>query len=138
MVEWHEKLKKQAADKGMSGASLARRIGQHERRVNHYLNGVRQPDYGTLVKLCRVLDLSPDDVLDVNLPLTTVTKSLPSRGNEGGPRVPMGEQWYDSIIGRLHTLERDVEKLQGQLADLEAKRSTEGSPQSPAGKVRKS
>jgi transcriptional regulator with XRE-family HTH domain len=34
-----------------------------ERRYGHYVRGAREPDFGTLLRICSVLDVTPNDLL---------------------------------------------------------------------------
>ena len=47
----------------MSGAEVARRAGLTATRYGHYVKDYREPDLATLVRICRVLGLRPDEVL---------------------------------------------------------------------------
>lgn len=57
------RLKARARELGLSDADVARRAGLTERRYGHYVTGTRRPDYETLLRLCNVLDTSPNEVL---------------------------------------------------------------------------
>jgi transcriptional regulator with XRE-family HTH domain len=58
-----DRLKARAAELGLSGAEVARRAGLTATRYGHYLQDIREPDLGTLVRICRVLGIRPDVLL---------------------------------------------------------------------------
>ena len=58
-----EMLRKRAAELGFSDAEVARRAGLSPRRYGFYVTGDREPNYPTLLQICRVLDTSPNHVL---------------------------------------------------------------------------
>ncbi len=47
----------------MADAEVARRAGLSERRYGHYVTGRNEPNLGTLVKLCNVLETTPNEML---------------------------------------------------------------------------
>lgn len=47
----------------LSGAEVARRAGLTATRYGHYLQNIREPDFATLVRICRVLGIRPDMLL---------------------------------------------------------------------------
>ncbi|MFC5356539.1 helix-turn-helix domain-containing protein [Azospirillum himalayense] len=57
------KLRERARELGLTDAEVARRAGLAEPRYGHYVAGTRRPDYDTLLRLCRVLGTSPNDLL---------------------------------------------------------------------------
>lgn len=56
-------MRVRAAELGLSGAEVARRAGLTPTRYGHYLKDYREPDLATLVRICRVLGLRPDELL---------------------------------------------------------------------------
>jgi transcriptional regulator with XRE-family HTH domain len=65
MQGFGDRLRKRARLLGMSDAEVARRIGLGERRYAHYVADTREPDLATLVKICRTLDVTPNELLGV-------------------------------------------------------------------------
>jgi transcriptional regulator with XRE-family HTH domain len=47
----------------LADAEVARRAGLAERRYGHYVRGTREPDFATLMRICAVLSLTPNDLL---------------------------------------------------------------------------
>ena len=58
-----ERLRKRARDLGLPSAEVARRAGLSAQRYAHYIAGRREPGLATLVRICRVLDVTPNDLL---------------------------------------------------------------------------
>ena len=58
-----KRLRERARQLGLSDAEVARRSGLAERRYGHYVRGKREPDFATLLRICAVLDVAPDDLL---------------------------------------------------------------------------
>ena len=58
-----EQLRKRAKELDLTGAEVARRAGLSPRRYGNYVTGDREPDLQTLVRICRVLTTTPDQVL---------------------------------------------------------------------------
>ena len=48
---------------GLSDSEIARRLGLSQARYYNYVSDTAEPDLGTLVRICRVLGTSPDEVL---------------------------------------------------------------------------
>lgn len=57
------RLRSRALELGLSDAEVARRAGLTATRYGHYVSDYREPDLATLVRICRVLGLRPDDLL---------------------------------------------------------------------------
>jgi transcriptional regulator with XRE-family HTH domain len=65
METFATKLRKRAKELGISNAEAGRRIGLSERRYAHYASGAREPDLATLVRIARVLETTPNELLGV-------------------------------------------------------------------------
>lgn len=63
MASFGENMRKRAQDLGLSDAEVARRVEISPRRYSHYVNGERQPDYELLLKICNVLQTTPNQIL---------------------------------------------------------------------------
>lgn len=55
-------------DLGLSDAEVARRAGLSARRYGNYVQGLREPDLATLVRISRALQTTPDALLGVESP----------------------------------------------------------------------
>lgn len=73
---WGSRLKERARALGLSDAAVSRALGMAQRRYSAYVNETREPDFGTFVRICRVLRTSPDEILGF-------TPQEPSRPGEG-------------------------------------------------------
>ncbi len=58
-----QKLRERAAELGLSNSEVARRAQLDERRYGNYIRDARKPDFATLVRICRVLLTTPNDLL---------------------------------------------------------------------------
>jgi len=58
-----KRLRERARQLELSDAEVARRAGLAERRYGHYVRGLREPDFVTLLRICAVLDATPNDLL---------------------------------------------------------------------------
>jgi transcriptional regulator with XRE-family HTH domain len=63
MDSFAARLRKRAEELRISNAEVARRVGLSERRYAHYVRGTREPDLATLVRIARVLETAPNDLL---------------------------------------------------------------------------
>lgn len=71
-----KRLRARARELSLTDSEVARRAGLTERRYAHYVKGTREPDMATLVRVCRVLNTTPNDLLGV----TTGRASTGERG----------------------------------------------------------
>ena len=55
---------KHLQDKGMKQIDLARALNESKQQVSRWMNGARMPQIVTLLKISRILDVSPDDLLE--------------------------------------------------------------------------
>jgi transcriptional regulator with XRE-family HTH domain len=63
MERFAKRLRERARELELSDAEVARRAGLAERRYGHYVRGVREPDFETLLRICAALDVTPNDLL---------------------------------------------------------------------------
>ena len=63
MLELAEKLRERGRELGLADAEIARRCGLSQARYQHYVVGRRAPDYATLIRICRVLGVTPNQLL---------------------------------------------------------------------------
>lgn len=57
------RLRSRADELGLSDSEVARRLGMSQGRYANYIKDAREPDFKTLIRICQVLDLTPDAVL---------------------------------------------------------------------------
>ena len=63
LEKFGQALRARAKELGLADAEVARRAGLSQSRYANYVMGVRQPDFDTLLRICRVLDISPNELL---------------------------------------------------------------------------
>lgn len=73
------RLRARALELQLSDAEVARRAGLMPTRYGHYVSGYREPDLATLVRICRVLGLRPDELLGYEEPAATAADGLGER-----------------------------------------------------------
>jgi transcriptional regulator with XRE-family HTH domain len=90
-----KRLRDRARQLELSDAEVARRAGLAERRYGHYVRGSREPDFATLMRICAVLDLTPNDLL------------VPDR-----PRLSAAhDRWLSRLVAAGRKLDTDDVKL---------------------------
>jgi len=57
------RLKARAKELALADAEVARRLDISQSRYAHYVTGSREPDYQTLLRICRALGVSPNVLL---------------------------------------------------------------------------
>lgn len=62
-ASWGGMMKARARALGLSDTAVARALGLAQRRYSAYANEAREPDFRTLVRICRVLGTSPNEIL---------------------------------------------------------------------------
>jgi transcriptional regulator with XRE-family HTH domain len=90
-----KRLRERARQLQLSDAEVARRAGLAERRYGHYVRGLREPDYTTLIRICEVLDITPNDLLMPERPL----------------RKSVHDRWLSRLVGVSRKLDPDDLKL---------------------------
>jgi transcriptional regulator with XRE-family HTH domain len=63
MQVFAQRIRERARELGLSDAEVARRAGLSERRYGYYATEEREPNLGTLIRICEVLAASPNDLL---------------------------------------------------------------------------
>jgi transcriptional regulator with XRE-family HTH domain len=63
MDAFSQRLRERARALGLSDAEVARRAGLSERRYGYYATGEREPNLATLVRICHVLGVTPNELL---------------------------------------------------------------------------
>lgn len=61
------RIRKFREDRGYSQKELAELIGVSNSRVSNWEQGINRPDADILVDLCKTLNVSPSELLDVHL-----------------------------------------------------------------------
>ena len=63
MKKLSDSLKIYARKLGLSDSEVARRSRLSEVRYGHYVRGRSEPDLATLLRICKVLNVTPNDLL---------------------------------------------------------------------------
>ena len=58
-----ERLRARARKLGLSDSEVARRLEVSQTRYANYVAESREPDFETLVRICRILGMTPNEVL---------------------------------------------------------------------------
>jgi len=88
MVPFAKRLRERARYLHLSDAEVARRAGLSERRYGHYVRGVREPNFATLLRICPVLDVTPNELL-----------------LSGGPeKRPLQDRWLSRLLAAARAL----------------------------------
>ena len=67
MEEYGERLRARARALGLTDTDVARRLGLAQSRYANYVNGNREPDMATFVRICRALATTPNEILGFGL-----------------------------------------------------------------------
>lgn len=67
-------LQTRARELGLADAEIARRLDLGQSRYANYVSGAREPDFATFAKICRVLGVTPNILLEFD--------SWPEHGSE--------------------------------------------------------
>lgn len=62
------RIRKYREEKGFSQKEFSKLIGVSNSRVSNWEQGINRPDADILADICRVLAVSPSELLDVHLP----------------------------------------------------------------------
>ena len=60
-----ENLRKEIEQSGLKKSQIAESIGVSRATISQYLSGRAQPTLATFAKLCAVLDISADEILEL-------------------------------------------------------------------------
>ena len=58
-----QRLRERARELGLADATVAERLGLSQQRYHNYTSDQTEPDYETLVRICRALAIEPNVVL---------------------------------------------------------------------------
>lgn len=62
------RIRKYREDRGLSQKELAEIIGASNSRISNWEQGINRPDADIIADICRALNVSPSELLDVKLP----------------------------------------------------------------------
>ena len=67
MYEIGSRIRKYREERGLNQKQLAKLIGVSNSRVSNWEQGLNRPDADIIADICRALQVSPSDLLDVRL-----------------------------------------------------------------------
>ena len=70
------RLRARARALGLSDAEIARRLGFGPSRYTNYISDLREPDFATLLRICELLETTPNIILGIG------EQALPSTSAE--------------------------------------------------------
>ncbi len=124
MEQVRPRLRARALALQLSDAEVARRAGLLPTRYGHYVSGYREPDLATLVRICRVLALRPDELLGYEDPASPAGDALGvQRGRLAAFAAVMDEATLDLALAVMQALAatpalRGIAPRQGEPARL--------------------
>ena len=62
-----KRIRKYRETRGISQVQLAEKLGISNSRVSNWEQGINRPDSDILAEICRALEVSPSELLDVHL-----------------------------------------------------------------------
>ncbi len=62
-MKFSKNLKTEMSLRGMTQEKLANALGTTQATVSRWIKGVNQPDFETLFSICRILEVTPNDLL---------------------------------------------------------------------------
>lgn len=74
MTNFNENLKIARIKSGLTSQQIADLIDVNIATYRNYESGAREPRFDTLVKLCKVLKVTSDELLGINKPIGTYTE----------------------------------------------------------------
>ncbi|MCP5073670.1 MAG: helix-turn-helix transcriptional regulator [Rhodobacteraceae bacterium] len=107
MTSLGERLRLRAGELELTDAEVARRVGISARRNNHYVTGRNEPNLDTLIKICRALNTTPNQLLGFEA----------LKDADGMERTSL----YDRITAAANVLEIDRLRLVTNKSKLRSK-----------------
>lgn len=106
------RLRRRAAELGLSDAEVARRVGITPRRYGNYVTDAREPDFATLVGICQALQMTPGEALGTRAPPTTDTATeTAAAGAAEFAQVPVFDIKAAAGDGRLVDQENELYRV---------------------------
>ena len=62
-----KQIRKFREDRGMSQKELAKKLNISNSRVSNWEQGINRPDVDILIKICQILKVSSDELLNIHL-----------------------------------------------------------------------
>lgn len=110
------RLRARARALGLSDAEIARRLGFGPSRYTNYISDLREPDFATLLRICELLETTPNDILGVG------EQSLLSTSPE---------MLRQRIAVAATVMDADTLRLAAEMMNALAVRTSRGRPDDP-------
>lgn len=65
-MEWNEKLKQARLEKGLSQKDAAAKLQMSRTGLANYEQGVREPSFDTLIRICKFYDITSDYLIGLS------------------------------------------------------------------------
>lgn len=110
-----DRLRARARELGLSDSEVARRLGLSQARYANYVAENREADFETLLRICRVLGVTPNELLGFE-----------------ARREPEGlERLRDRVAAAMQAMDPGTLELAADIMDVLARRAGDGSPGLP-------
>ena len=103
------RLRARARALGLSDAEIARRLGFGPSRYTNYISDLREPDFATLLRICELLETTPNAILGVD--------------GQGPPPTGM-EVLRERIAAAARAMDADTLRLAAEVMNALATRTT--------------
>lgn len=119
------RLRARAAELRLSDAEVARRVfpgravGSAERRYSNYVTNQREPDFETLLKICNVLQTTPNYLLGVAQDNSPAPTAVGGGRNKAGDHLVQLKDIEDRSLQAIRLLADLLIMLPTVMADLE-------------------
>jgi len=64
-LQIQKKIAEAIQQSGLTQTEIARRLNISQSNISHYVKGDKMPSLDTFANLCRILDVSSDDILGI-------------------------------------------------------------------------
>lgn len=88
-------MKQRAAELDLNDAEVARRAEISARRYSNYVNEKREPDYKLLLKICKILETSPDYILGTKVKFDILNNQ---HKNKPKSNIKRSDIYYSEIV----------------------------------------
>lgn len=110
------RLRARARALGLSDAEIARRLGFGPSRYTNYISDLREPDFATLLRICELLETTPNTILGVG------EQALPATS---------AEVLRERIAVAAKAMDADTLRLAAEVMNALAARTPMGRPDDP-------
>lgn len=110
-----DRLRSRARELELSDSEVARRLGLNQTRYANYVAETREPDFETLLRICRVLGATPNELLGFE-----------------ARREPEGlERLRERVAAAMQAMDPGTLELAAEIMDVLARRASDSAPSCP-------